>query len=428
MRKIGILAFFTASAMAFGCGSDGGGETGPVKIALLAPQSGALEFVGNSFNDVAIVAVENINSQGGINGRDLELTVADTETDAAVAPVKLEELIASGVIAVVGPATSGEVEMSYPVAAASAVPIISPSSTAPSLSGTDVADDGYMFRNVPDDNIQGVAMAYFLKERRSTPITNVTVIFEDTPYGNGLKNAFKGAFEDSTHSVDEEIGFTQNTTPTDAAAAVAQINADTTMVVMIALEQDGVKLTAAWDNNGAPTVAGLQWFMTDGARSSGFLENAPPSVHGMCGTAPTFPTLGVAYTALKESFESAYPDTTVEDQVFAPNVWDAFHLLAAAMVQQAHDYPDEVLGGPHLRDAITTVSADGQVYTAADWRQIISTIRGGNDVDYDGAAGPNDFDALGQAVGPYEVWCIENDGSTFRQELFLDASDIQDLQ
>jgi branched-chain amino acid transport system substrate-binding protein len=428
MRKLGILAFFTASAMAFGCDSDGGGETGPVKIALLAPESGALEFVGQSFHDVANVAVENINSQGGINGRNLELTVADTETDATIAPLRLQELIDSGVIAVVGPATSGEVEMSYPVARDNEVPIISPSSTAPSLSATSIVDDGYMFRNVPDDNIQGVAMAYFLKERRSTPITNVTVLFEDTPYGNGLKNAFKGAFEDATHAVDEEIGFAQNITVEAAATAVAEINQGTTMVVMIALEQDGVKLTAAWDNNGSPTVAGLQWFMTDGARSSGFLDAAPNSLYGMCGTAPTFPTDGVAYTALKDAFETAYPDTTVEDQVFAPNVWDAFHILAAAMVQQAHDYPNESLGGPHLRDAITTVARDGQVKTADQWRDIISAIRGGNDVDYDGAAGPNDFDPIGQAVGPYEVWCIESDGSTFRQELFLDASDIQDLQ
>jgi branched-chain amino acid transport system substrate-binding protein len=428
MRKIGILAFFTASAMAFGCGSDGGGETGPVKIALLAPESGALEFVGASFHEVANVAVENINSQGGINGRDLELTTADTETDPATAAAKLEELIASGVIAVVGPATSGEVEMSYPVAATSEVPIISPSSTAPSLSDPDLPDDGYMFRNVPDDNIQGVAMAYFLKERRSTPITNVTVLFEDTPYGNGLKNAFKGAFEDAGHAVDEEIGFAQNITVEAAGTAVAEINQGTTMVVMIALEQDGVKLTQAWDNNGSPTVAGLQWFMTDGARSSGFLTNAPPSVHGMCGTAPTFPTDAVAYRTLKTLFE-AETGEIVEDQVFAPNVWDAFHLLGAAMVLQGHDYPDEPLGGPHLRDAITTVSTGpGDVRTADEWREIISTIRAGNDIDYDGAAGPNDFNVIGQAVGPYEVWCIENDGSTFRQELFLDAADIQELQ
>ena len=33
----------------------------------------------------------------------------------------------------------------------------------------------------------------------------MSVVFEDTPYGNGLKNAFKSAFEDATHSVDEEI-------------------------------------------------------------------------------------------------------------------------------------------------------------------------------------------------------------------------------
>jgi hypothetical protein len=39
--------------------------------------------------------------------------------------------------------------------------------------------------------------------------------------------------------------------------------------------------------------------------------------------------------------------------------------------------------------------------------------------------GPNDFDVVGQAVGPYEVWCISADGTSFSQALFLDADDIE---
>jgi len=207
---------------------------------------------------------------------------------------------------------------------------------------------------------------------------------------------------------------------------LAALNPVPTMVVMIALEQDALKLVQAWDNGGSPTIAGLQWFMTDGARSAGFLAAAPTSLRTMCGSAPTFPESGLAYAELKRLYELANADV-IEEQVFAPNVWDAFHLFAAAMVQQANRFPDEELGGDHLRLAITDVSREGQIYSAQQWREIISAIRAGNDIDYDGAAGPNNFDAAGQAVGPYEVWCIAGDGASFTRALFLDAEDISML-
>src|SRR4029079_19050358 len=148
--------------------------------------------------------------------------------------------------------------------------------------------------------------------------------------------------------------------------------------VMIALEKDAIKLATAWDaKKNDATFAGTQFFMTDGARSSGFLTGAPASVHSMCGTAPTFPVTGLAYQALKTLYENTNPGEKVEDQVFAPNVWDATHLLAAAMVAQAHDHSGEELGGEHLRDEITLVSKGGQSVRADQWRTLISDVHNG---------------------------------------------------
>lgn len=414
------------------CGGDPGDRT-PVKIGLLAPKTGALTGVGESFERVALVAVASINDLGGIGGRDLELVIEDTETVAETAGEKLQGMIDQGVVAVVGPATSGEVTNAFPVARDNRVPIISPSSTAPGLSrpapqGPD--DQGYMFRNVPDDEIQGVAIAYYLLERRDPPVNSVAVVFENTPYGIGLKNAFKTSFEDQGGDVTLEVDFEQNLPDESFARTeidqLAAANPQPTMVVMIALEQDALKLANAWDNDGTPLIPGMQFFFTDGARSGDFLVGAPQSVRNMCGSAPTYPLTGLAYSLLENAYDGQYDDA-IGDQVYGPNVWDAFHLTAAALVHQSRQYPGEDLGGEHLRDAITTVSRDGQVFHAGQWRDMISAIRNGNNVDYDGAAGPNDLDVVGQAVGPYEVWCIAADGASYTQALFLDAEDIQNL-
>jgi ABC-type branched-subunit amino acid transport system substrate-binding protein len=320
--------------------------------------------------------------------------------------------------------------MAYEVAAEQRVPIISPSSTAPFLSDTNILDDGYMFRNVPDDDVQGLAIAHYLYNLEG--VTSAAVVFEDTGYGQGLKDAFKVAFENLGGVVSDEVAFTQGLADVQAAQAVitdlGSADPDPTIVVTVALEGDAILLTQAWDNQGGtPLIPGMEFFLTDGARSQTFLDESPASVTGMCGSAPTYPTDGDAYIVLKEAYEAVYDDV-LEAQVYAPNVWDGFHLIAAGLVSQSNEFPDEPAGGANLRDAINDVSRDGQTLNAGDWRNIIGNLRDGNDIDYDGAAGPNNFDVVGQTIGPYEVWCVEaGTPRTFSRALFLDAADIEEL-
>src|SRR5688572_29153109 len=125
MRSLAHMAGVVGLVFTFGaigCGGDDG-PSGPIKVGLLAPKTGALMQVGESFERVAIVAVASINDKGGVDGRDLELLVSDTETTATTAGAKLQAMIDEGVVAVVGPATSGEVDNAWPVARDNRVPI-----------------------------------------------------------------------------------------------------------------------------------------------------------------------------------------------------------------------------------------------------------------------------------------------------------------
>ena len=433
-----LLAGLTSFGVMAGCGG-GGGEGGEVKIALLAPKTtppappASLQGVGESFVRVFNVAVDAINDKGGINGQRLVGVISDTGGNETVAMNQLRDLVENqGVIAVVGPARSAEVKAAFPIAKELEVPIISPSSTSHDLSSAD--DGGFMFRNVPDDNIQSIAMAHYMSQPAPSGlgVTSAVIIHERGAYGDGLKGSFTAAFSHFGGTVESEVAYdTDLDTDAKVQAVVDQLNAidpAPTMVVLIALEQDGLKIVNKWAMSGQPP--GLKWFMTDGARSGNFLRDAPTQMKDMCGTASTFPVSGLAYVALKSAYEAVNNDT-LEDQVYAPNVWDAVHLFAAAMVQQQHDDAGAPLGGGGLRDALSKVSKDGQVLRAEEWRTLIGQIRNGADIDYDGAAGPNDFDQQGQAIGPFEVWCIDiNESSstrTFRQARFYETAEIESL-
>jgi len=65
------------------CG--GGTSEDPIKIGMMAQLSGGASFLGPSEEAAAKIAVEEINSQGGLLGRELELIMCDTATDAGTA-------------------------------------------------------------------------------------------------------------------------------------------------------------------------------------------------------------------------------------------------------------------------------------------------------------------------------------------------------
>ncbi len=79
----------------------------PIKIGFLGPLSGPFTPWGDGHLKGAKMAVEEINANGGVGGRKLELVIRDTKNNASEAATVFEELVfQEGVIAVIGPVSS----------------------------------------------------------------------------------------------------------------------------------------------------------------------------------------------------------------------------------------------------------------------------------------------------------------------------------
>jgi ABC-type branched-subunit amino acid transport system substrate-binding protein len=65
----------------------------PIKVGLIADQTGPLSFVGLANANVARMVIGDINAKGGLLGRQVELHVEDSATDDAVAAAKAEKLV-----------------------------------------------------------------------------------------------------------------------------------------------------------------------------------------------------------------------------------------------------------------------------------------------------------------------------------------------
>lgn len=109
----------------------------PIRIGFVAGISGRVADLGIAGRNAVILAVEQKNAAGGINGRPLELLIRDDKQDPDTARLVVQELINAGVVGIVGHMTSSMSAATLPLANAAQVPMISPTSTGKQFSGLD---------------------------------------------------------------------------------------------------------------------------------------------------------------------------------------------------------------------------------------------------------------------------------------------------
>ncbi len=83
-----------------------GCEAPPLRVGFVAGLTGPYADLGINGRDGVLLAVEEVNGRGGITGRPVELIVRDAGTDEISCAAALEEVLAQGVIAVIGPMVS----------------------------------------------------------------------------------------------------------------------------------------------------------------------------------------------------------------------------------------------------------------------------------------------------------------------------------
>jgi ABC-type branched-subunit amino acid transport system substrate-binding protein len=423
-----VSSLFAGSLAA--CGGDGPKE--PVTLGMSVSLTGPDAEFGATMKAVATAAVDTINAAGGADGHQIELIAVDDETTEEGAAAAVDSLVEQGAVAIIGPFNSGPVEAALPAAIAAETPILSPSSTAPRLA-LPTADQGYLFRTVPNVNFQVLAMSRYFVALATPTVDDILIVHEDSTYGNGLADALESDWTDVRHNTLTAAQMTYTPDPDFTQVSAddlwTQINAAApTAVVVIGLGTDINILLRTWITSGQ--LPDLQWFFSDSVKATsvfgtaGTADALPAAANGLRGTAPTSPKLSVAFSTFVDAV-AENEGINVTDQAYTPNTWDAVYLTAAALVQQSVD--GQPFGGAALRDELSDVSQDGQTYDAGSWRDLVSQIRSGGDVDYDGASGPVDFTTEGEVLSPYEVWEMQLTGATwtFAQVEYIETTDLQ---
>ena len=174
------------AVLAMSCDSD---SDEPFRIGAMDALTGVAESYGNPLLQAKLMAVEEINEAGGINGRMLELIVEDSKCaaqDAITAYNKLTDV--DGVKVILGATCSGAMLGAAPRAEADGVILFSASATSP-----DIATAGdYIFRTAINDLQLGIDIGNTLW---ADGVRSIATITETTDYAEGARRTAVAQFE-----------------------------------------------------------------------------------------------------------------------------------------------------------------------------------------------------------------------------------------
>ena len=267
-----------------------GDDVAQVKIGLLSPQTGPIAVYASGFEDAANVAIAGLNESQ--ESHEFELIVVDSGCDGTQAATSAQSLIDSGVVGIVGAACSGATLAAIAVAAPVGVPMVSYASTSPAVTTAD--DDGYLFRVVPSDAQQSVALVDVVK---SVGSSNPGVLYMTNDYGAGLAENFKAAWG----SVCTEVGYDPTEGSYDASTlAQAVVDGGCDSVVLMSYATDGAAIMEELLSQG---FSG-DLYGADGVADAAFVDSFTDTA-AVDGLVATKPRPGKD-SNVKSSFEAAY--------------------------------------------------------------------------------------------------------------------------
>ena len=198
-RLTALASTLLLSACQIGGNTSGSAEEEGLKIGSLLPSTGDLAPLGAPMIDTVPFVVETVNDCGGVNGKPVQLSSEDDETDPTKGSQAMTNLVeVKKVSAVVGSFASSVSQAAVDVAVRNEVLLISPGSTSTEFTGR--AQDGdfkngetqYWARTAPPDTYQARALAKLAKEKGFQKVSTVSI---NNDYGISFEQEFIKSFK-----------------------------------------------------------------------------------------------------------------------------------------------------------------------------------------------------------------------------------------
>ncbi|HJD44674.1 MAG TPA: branched-chain amino acid ABC transporter substrate-binding protein [Candidatus Paenalcaligenes intestinipullorum] len=191
--KIRFTPLAGALALASGLMLATSAQADTIKIAVAGPFTGPVTQYGDMVKQGVDTAVERINADGGVLGKQLEIVTVDDACEPKQAPVVANRIVNDGIHYVVGHVCSGATIAATDIYDDEGILMVSPSATAPAV--TDGKDYEMIFRTIGRDDQQGPAAAEFIAN--TIKPSKVAILHDKQSYGFGIASAVQKNLQDA---------------------------------------------------------------------------------------------------------------------------------------------------------------------------------------------------------------------------------------
>lgn len=326
-----MIVIVALGLVVWGVSSMGGkqtsNDTGVVKIGAVLPLTGDAAVYGEPLNKVLQIAVGEINANGGINGRQVQLLVEDGKCNGQDAASAAQKLInVDGVKVIIGGFCSSESLAMVPIAAAAKVALISPGSSSPKLTNA----SPYFVRNYPSDSAQGAVLANIAFTDKGWK--KVAFIQEQTDYAQGVQSAFSAEFTKLGGTVTNEQFPTETA---DFRSLVSKVKSGNPDAVFLSVQTPAVAariLTQIKQLGWKPKLMAADVVPGDPETVSKYKDILEGTLTAEFGTDATNPK----FAAMIASYKTKYGEEPPY-QGYAQTVYDSAYLVQGAIVAVGYD-------------------------------------------------------------------------------------------
>ncbi|OHD17637.1 MAG: hypothetical protein A2086_08240 [Spirochaetes bacterium GWD1_27_9] len=205
-----------------------------IKVGFSGCLSGKLSDLGVAARNSVIMAVDEINDVGGINGKKIELIIKDDAQDAETAKKVDQELIDQKVVAIIGHVTSEMSLASIDIVNKNKTVLLSSSSTTNQLTGL----DDYFIRIISSDKVQSDRMASYSKDVLKANTVSCVYELSNRGFSESWFQNFKKQFENIGGKKTFEHSFTSqdNTSYLEIAQTLCADKSDVILIIAGAID------------------------------------------------------------------------------------------------------------------------------------------------------------------------------------------------
>lgn len=232
----------------------------PITIGFCAGLTGSTSELGVNGRNGLLLAVEEINASGGINGQPVEVLVKDDQNDPKIALAVDQELLAAGVSFIIGHMTSNMAELSLPFVNEKDLLMISPT-----ISTHDILNqDDHFISVVSSNNTQALLMAEAMV--RDEKGKNIAVIYEtrNQAYTGSIKDYLGAELAKDGGEIIFEETFQSGDNPVYLEISQRVLSANPDSIVILAASFDAAMFCQQFQKLGNQTPIYLPvWSMSN---------------------------------------------------------------------------------------------------------------------------------------------------------------------